>query len=246
MATRSIPSTHFFRWGDTQLPVLVMDDVHPDPHGLVQAINANSEFTHQSRDLYPGERAIASEAYRNFITQTLINTALEALHAHQAISSTSQLEGTPFCVFSRTNLPANALLPIQCIPHFDCTYDDGEGDGEVPSPMQWALVHYLFDGNFGGTGFFRHHSSQLEAITKQTQGRYQRMLNDDIHRYGKPEQVYLQSAHPLFSLEAKVEAKYNRAILYPAHVLHSGLVNDEAIIQYGGARLTANALLSLT
>ena len=230
------------RWGQGQHPVLIMDNFHPAPHELIASIKDSAEFTHQSQDLYPGVRAKASTEYTEFLRITMNDVALPLLKFQRAVDTDAKQTNSPFCLYSRANTPVKDLLPIQCIPHFDIAQDT---DPQSDQPTQWALVHYLFDAPLGGTGFFRHRSSGLEAITKQSVQRYQRMLNDDIYKSGKPKQVYLQADHPLFALQSKVEGKFNRAVLYPAHVLHTGLVDDEHIVKSGHQRLTGNALFTL-
>ena len=75
--------------------------------------------------------------------------------------------------------------------------------------------------------------------------RYQRMLDDDAHVLGVPSQQYIQASNALFELVEQVPAAYNRAILYPSNVLHTGLINPAFLHANALQRLTANSLLAL-
>lgn len=238
-----VANVNVLYWGKDNHPVLVIDDFHTDPEQLVSSVNSTAVFSHQSNDLYPGVRAPADNQYVKWIKQKLNALVLPILKHHGHIASSATLNAEPFCLYSMANLPATKLLPIQCIPHFD-TVDEVVKDSDFPT--QWALVHYLFDAPLGGTGFFCHRSSGLEAINTTTLKRYQRTLKDDIYKLGRPKQAFLQTQHLLFSLETHVEATFNRAVLYPAHVLHSGLVDEGNIMQFGQQRLTGNALMTIS
>jgi hypothetical protein len=139
------------------------------------------------------------------------------------------------CVYSVTTSNEADLLPIQCIPHFDQT-----------NPNQWAGVHYLFEQNHGGTGFFRHKRSKFESVSQSRLKPYQRMLDDDAHIHGIPSRNYIQGSNELFEMIEHISAKFNRAIFYPANVLHTGLINPELIALGHLPRLTINSLFLLS
>ena len=55
--------------------------------------------------------------------------------------------------FSLITTPAQQLSAIQTLPHFDTN-----------SPNLIAIIHYLGEGEHGGTGFFRHKKTEFETI----------------------------------------------------------------------------------
>lgn len=213
------------QWGREALPLLVIDDFHPDPDALVVQ-SEQALFIPQQHDLYPGKRAPIVGDYSTYVQQFFTTYGLRLTGYASTLSV--------FSLFSIASTTPSELLPIQCIPHFDQT-----------DPTQWALVHYLFKHDAGGTGFFRHRRSGFESITADRVMRYHRMLDDDAHRLGVPSQQYIQTSNALFELVEQVPAAYNRAILYPSNVLHTGLINPAFLNQPQLQRLTANSLLAL-
>ena len=123
--------------GNEQSPLLVVDHFIPQPETLVdyaagQQFLANSPY-------YPGVRSAAPAAYRQFMLQSLQQTLIDYFE----LPTTSL--GFSVCHFSLVTTPPEQLKLLQRIPHFDTT-----------EKHALAAVHYLYQGNQGGTAFFLH------------------------------------------------------------------------------------------
>ena len=225
-------SINLLKIGNEKQPLFVVDDFLLNPELLVEYAQQGEGFINQKTDFYPGERKPLPADYANLICQFVANTLPESLLLPTSIRVTNSL-----CALSITNQHPSTLLPIQRIPHFD-TCDS----------QQWAVLHYLCNSDCGGTGFFRHIGSGFEAITEDRNKRYQRLLEDDASTKGLPPIQYLDGDSALFKQIHAVDAKYNRALLYPSNLLHSGLIKNWASMSTEGiedTRLTANTFVGI-
>ncbi|MEL7198832.1 MAG: DUF6445 family protein [Pseudomonadota bacterium] len=134
--------------------------------------------------------------------------------------------------FSLVTKPPANLIPMQRFPHVDGT-----------DPNQIAMMLYLHETDHGGTGFFRHRSTGLEALTQENFPGYRAALENDVRRSGLPDAAYLTDGAPYFELIHKTEGTFNTAVFYRGNVLHSGLINSSAELSADPAkgRLTINA-----
>ena len=215
--------------GSEKLPLVIIDDFHPEPEVLVSyAKQRESQFCQVKQDLYPGIRLPVPDTYLNYVAAFLSQHVVSSLSS--APSRVSLQNGQ----FSIANCSPDTLLPIQRIPHVDTLKEN-----------QWAGVHYLCTEHHGGTGFFRHRQTGYESLNQQRSKRYMRVLDDQATRVGVPEAAYLQGSDDLFELIELVDVAFNRAIFYPANCLHSGVINRWQAQTFDQHRLTANVLLSL-
>lgn len=216
--------------GNGLFPLLVIDDFAVQPDNLIKQA-AQASFQADPGDYYPGIRASLPEAYISAMV-----SALKSIMQGTVLDDGPALH-CPFHAWSLTTQPEHLLKPIQCIPHFDDT-----------NPHKYAMVHYLFREELGGTSFFRHNKTGFEAITNDNQQRYMKTLGMQATSEGLPDPAYIQSSTRLFNEYHHVAAKFNRAIVYPSHMLHSGMINaDKGLSEnpkYG--RLTANMALMVS
>jgi hypothetical protein len=127
-------------------------------------------------------------------------------------------------------MPPDALGPLQRVPHFD--HADGEG---------FAIIHYLSKNPGGGTAFYRHDRTGYETMTKVRLELYGPARSQDLEEFGQA-QGY-QSGHGNgFTELGMVEARFNRAAIYPGNLLHSGLLPKNFAFSADPrlGRLTAN------
>lgn len=214
--------------GHQQTPVFTVDDFLLNDGDLISCARDISTFRHQDSDYYPGVRRSVPQEYEQLIKRwavTHFSAQLEQQKNHPEVKNVE----LSLCALSLTNQPPEKLIPIQRIPHFDTT-----------NTNQWAMVHYLCDEGFGGTGFFRHKRSGFETIVDDNQKSYFRNLADDASEYGVPEAKYLQGDSELFELLHYVEAKKNRLVIYPSNLLHSGIIKCWKALTPDQGRLTAN------
>jgi hypothetical protein len=134
--------------------------------------------------------------------------------------------------FSLVTTPPRELLPIQRLPHVDGT-----------DPRQIAMMLYLHRTGHGGTAFFRHTSTGLEALTAPDWARYAAGLQEDVGRAGLPPAAYTADGAPHFERIHAVAGHFNQAVFYRGNILHSGVIDNAAPLSADprAGRLTINA-----
>lgn len=230
MDTSERRSTHEVKLtsiGLEQHPVFVVDDFFNAPEKLLDEARSTGDFNSDKSDYYPGVRKAVNAGYTDGVCQFVLQHINPYLSEHNYATVSGSL-----CAFSIPNQSPRTLLPIQRIPHFD-----------AEDPRQWAVVHYLCGPEHGGTGFFRHRATGFEAMTEVRSKRYQRVLEDEAVTKGLPPEEYLQGSTELFEMTHAVEAKFNRAIIYPGNLFHSGLIKNWQVTSINDARLTVNSFV---
>ncbi|WP_245806156.1 DUF6445 family protein [Erythrobacter donghaensis] len=139
--------------------------------------------------------------------------------------------------YSLVTTPPAELAPIQRLPHVDGT-----------DPTQVAMMLYLHPGGpdarqAGGTAFFRHRSTGLEALTQTDFPRYAAALQADVARTGLPPAAYTTDGTPHFERTHVVPGTFNSAVFYRGNILHSGVIDNAAPLSADprAGRLTINA-----
>lgn len=204
--------------GQEQSPVIRIDNVLRDPTDLVRYAQQEAKFEAVAGNLYPGVRAALPLKY--------VEGAVRALDP--LIRQTYDIGGAKLanaeCFFSIVTTPPDALLPFQKIPHIDTSH-----------PLHFAVVHFLCGEPFGGTGFYRQAATGFEKITPAREPLLQ--LPDDAGYIDEHSSDYQQIG--------VVDAVFDRLILYPSNLLHSGAIPDgmnfSADSQIG--RLTAKFII---
>ena len=216
------------RIGNSQAPVLVIDDFHPDPQSLVAQAESQGGFSATSK-FYPGVRTRGTLEYAQ-----LVRERLRALHP-QVFGAPNDVVPTE-CNFSLVTLAAEKTVPFQRIPHFDST-----------DMQRIAVLHYLCAPHHGGTAFYRHRSTGYEIITPENVHTYGQALDQDIHRAGVPAPGYVNGSTELFERIAAYDAVFNRALVYRGTSLHSGSIPADFIPDPNPrtGRLTLNTFLEL-
>lgn len=244
---------HCIRVGESQTPVLVIDDVLPGAAALLDYAGTQA-FSADAANFYPGVRcpapagyALALQALWPLVSQIWPRSG--QCGASGGFSEGSTADGQPWramlvrqAAFAITTTAPRQLRPIQMLPHIDTAGDD-----------TLALVHYLMGSEHGGTSFYRHRSSGLERISETALPGYAAALKQEA----LAQQLHLTPGYQagdsaLFQRIGQVEAQFNRALIYPANLLHSGDIlqalsleqNPQAATPAGG-RLTVSCLLQL-
>lgn len=218
------------RIGRCGIKVSVIDNVLRDPHG-VAALGFAQSYAEDRGNLYPGVRAAVPEgfstAFRAWLTPILQRSGM--LESRQVIARDVSF-------FSVVTTASKDLLPIQRIPHYDST-----------DPNLFAAVIYLCDPKFSGTAFYRHRRTGYEEITERNVGNYKLALNADMRMHGPPRKDYINGDNVLFETVFASELKFNRAIVYPARVLHAAKIEKgfSSPKDRSEWRLTVTALLHL-
>jgi hypothetical protein len=209
--------------GQERQPLLIVDDVLADPWAMVDAARA-AEFYRPPHTNYPGLNASLPEAYY----RTIVTALRGPIEAAFGVSASAVLKFFGFFALATTSI--EAASPVQMIPHLD-----------APDPRRLAMVHYFCQGEFGGTGFFRHAATGFESVDATRQDAYAAAIEAELVQERR---AFASADTPGYALIDQAEAVFNRLIVYRGHVLHAGLLG-----RGGGAadpasgRLTANGFI---
>ena len=196
--------------GSEGAPLLVIDNLVTDPARLVhraarRTFDANSTY-------FPGIRVRAPAMY-----EALLESILKPLLPECFGIEPSRL-AFPMCHYSLVTTSPERLQFLQRVPHIDSV--DGTG---------LATVHYLFQGNWGGTAFYRHRKTGFEYIDKERWETYFRQLEAESCSSVAPSSGYINGDSALFERVGKVEAIFNRMIVYRRNSLHSGCIDSDHV-----------------
>ncbi|MFT4089765.1 MAG: DUF6445 family protein [Asticcacaulis sp.] len=213
------------RIGREQQPLLIIDNVLQNPQDMVDLAGLAS-FSKPQNSAYPGLNAEAPPAYARALA--------EALRPLMSQGFGLLPKGTLrfFSFMGLTTMGASEMRPIQRIPHFDST-----------DPYRLAVVHYFCDPAFGGTGFFRHQSTGFETVTADRVAMFDRQMSEEL-KQGVPE-VYTGLKTPYFEPLDKVDAAFNRLIVYRNNCFHAALLGGATLSDDPRkGRLTVNSFIS--
>jgi hypothetical protein len=220
------PRIQTMKIGDHQ--ALIIDNFlqHPD---IMVDIASESEFSfypgYTNRKGYPGIRAQAPADYSYNIT-----TFLEPLiKSHFDVPDQLDIRKS-ICAFSLTTMPPEELGPLQRTPHFDAS-----------TPNHIAVLLYLCDERYGGTGFYRHKATGLQQITESTREDYLDVYYEEINAKHPP-RAYFHDSNEHFTFLGMIPARYNRLVAYRGSLLHSACINPSLSIDSNPrtGRLTVN------
>lgn len=195
--------------GNEKLPLLVIDNLVSQPELLVE-FASKTNFSVNS-PYYPGVRAEAPSQYKQFVLDELEEMLIDYFEL-----KTSQLTFS-FCQYSMVTTNPSDLHLLQRIPHFDSLDKNG-----------LAAVHYLFKKDLGGTSFYRHRETQFESIDDDRRAIYFESMkkNGDSNL---PPAEYINGDTVLYERIAEQQGIYNRIIIYPRNILHSGSIPKDFI-----------------
>lgn len=242
---------HCIRVGVSQTPVLVIDELLPGAAALRDYAGTQA-FIADPANFYPGVRcaapagyALALQALWPLVSQIWPRSGESGGSGEWGGSG----DGQPWramqvrqAAFAITTTAPRHLRPIQMLPHIDTSSDD-----------TLALVHYLMSPEHGGTSFYRHRSSGLERISETALPGYAAALKQEA----LAQQLHLTPGYQagdsaLFQRIGQVEAQFNRALIYPANLLHSGDIlqalapeQERLSAEPAHGRLTVSCLLQL-
>lgn len=211
------------RFGREREPVVVIDGFS----GGIDALEAEGRAAeYAEQQMYPGLRAPADPAYLEPQLDLLMRILAEVFAIGEATVQT--------CHFSIVSRTPPALMAPQRIPHHDNT-----------SPRVVALLHYTQGPETGGTAFFRQRRTGFETVTPNRLAIYKAALMADAAEHGPPPAGYIGGETECYDRIGAVEARRDRAVLYRARTLHSGLIPqapDPARARSCG-RMTINSFL---
>lgn len=194
--------------GQEKSPLLVIDNFLKDPQQLVDFC-AKATTLEQIDTYYPGIRVAAPDIY----LQALFHY-LGPLLAEVFALSLDAIQGGR-ALYSLVTTPPEQLEPKQCLPHVDSF-----------TPGELACVHYLCTPEQGGTSFYRHKSTGYETLSNHRIEAYNQSLVDQ-GAVAKEPKSYMNGANAFFDRIAKIDALFNRIIIYPTNLLHSANISSK-------------------
>lgn len=214
------------RLGHEGQPLVVIDDFHPEPERLVEDAAARP-FAPRGK-FYPGIRAAVPAQHLQPL-QAMLADVLKGVFGYGPGAALKE------CNYSLVTTPPGELLPMQRLPHYDGT-----------AVQTIALLHYLCGPEQGGTSFYRHRSTGFETVTEDRFETYRDTLEAEIAAAGgAPHADYTRGDGDQFERIDRIEAKFNRAILYRGITLHSGNIPEGFAFSADPrrGRLTVNTFL---
>jgi hypothetical protein len=206
--------------GLEQQPLLVIDNVLADPEGFITDAT-HAEFSRPPGSAYPGVNAPIAVDFATALAESL----RPALGRGFGIDVSGALSVTGFLALATT--PAEALTPLQRIPHFDSV-----------DPLRVAVVLYLCPETFGGTAFYRHRATKFETIDRT------RVKTFAAHAQREVQQVpaaYTDATTPYYEQTGRVDAAYNRLVVYRNNAFHAAMLGRGHLSPNPrNGRLTAN------
>jgi hypothetical protein len=215
--------------GAERRPLALAEDFSLEPQSLIAFAECGEPFRAMPGDFYPGVRKPAPPQYaQNFCEQ--YGDMLRELFSLPA----SSVPRVIFSALSITTTEPHHLRPVQRVPHFDTS-----------AANQLAIIHYLCGPEHGGTSFYRHRSTGFETISQERLQHYAQTLKHEVMRQHQPLAKYMDGDDALFARIASYDARYNRALIYPSNVLHSGDIRrpSSAETPPQAARLTVSSFV---
>ncbi len=216
--------------GNEKTPLVIIDNFVNAPEDFVEFSGDGSGFSSDSKNFYPGKRKLTPESYGEQLSHNYFELLVSSFGLTGAVSAKTKLSALAI-----SDLPVNQLRPMQMVPHIDTVVNN-----------QFAVVHYLCGEEHGGTSFYRHKSTGFEVITKPLLFDYGSQLKKEaIEQQIHLQPRYMSGSNQMFELTYTVKAKFNRAIIYPSNLLHSGNINPELGLSSSpkNGRLTVTSLV---
>jgi len=188
--------------GNERAPVVVVENVWPEPQALIEAAAGKSDYSVRSL-YYPGVRSSAPPDYARAVTAQFSDVIRATFGFAGELTITDS-------TFSLVATPTEKLVAFQRVPHFDST-----------DPNRLALLHYLCGPRHGGTSFYRHRSTGIESVTDENRERYIKAVNAEVKTAGMPAARFIDGDTDMFERIARYECTFNGALIYRGRILHS-------------------------
>jgi hypothetical protein len=215
------------RFGNSQSPVVVIDDFGGSAEDIARLADALAPFT-RAANYYPGLRRILTPADRpayGYAERTCEQSAPFIAGAFD-IEEFTLLEAS----FSMVTVLPGELMLAQRAPHFDSADQN-----------YFALLHYLRVPPNSGTAFYRQRSTGIERVTDDNLAQFVSNAKADSAKLPR-DAGYIHGTNPFFEQIGAVEAIPDRMIIYQGSLLHSGIIPEDMSFSTDPrrGRLTAN------
>lgn len=225
----SINQLTYQRVGREQTDVLVLDEFLIDLDAVRQQALEAGAFGPDGVTAYPGVRSDFPREWSAGIVEVLNPLLRKSYKIPLNLKPTVAL-----AYFSLLTTPASKLKIQQCMPHIDTSRQ-----------YYYAILLYLNNGDFGGTGFFCHRPTGFERITEEKRPIYNQSSLAFMAARGLPEPQYIAGSNQHYEMIGQVDYRKNRLAVYPGNLLHSALVDESRDLGDDPAtkRLTANIFI---
>ena len=216
------------RFGDSQSPVVVIDEFSGDVESVARIAEALAPFPAINVNYYPGVRRLITRSDSDadaYVERTCRDGG-------QFIAGAFDIDNFTFveASFSIVTLRPEQLGPIQRAPHFDS-----------PDQKYYALLHYLRVPPGTGTAFYRQRSTGIERVTERNISQF--VLSAERHTATLPKDSgYIHGSDSFYEQIGMVEAVPDRMLIYQGSLLHSGVIPPDMPFSADPreGRLTAN------
>ncbi len=207
-------------------PLLVIDDFLRHPEQIVD-FAAAVPFGPPRTPAYPGVNAELPGDYLPAVFHALRPSFARGF----GLGPDMPVHVTGFLALA--TLPLAQLQPRQRIPHYDFV-----------NPGNLAVLHYLGQGQGGGTGFFRHDATGFELVDAERRDAYALHVERELLEAGDRLDSFTGPSTPNYSMIDSVDAKFNRLIVYRSASLHCALFEGAHLSDDPRTgRLTANTFV---
>ncbi|MFA4894141.1 DUF6445 family protein [Brevundimonas sp.] len=207
-------------------PLVVIDGMMAEPNRLVDFAARDCTYG-PAGAAYPGLRSPIPEVYMLNVHGALkpLLQSVFGIPVEQPMSLAAS--------FAMVTRSGREMKHNQRVPHIDRT-----GDHDL------AFVHYLCGPEFGGTSFFRHKQTGFQRLNAEREIIHDETLAKELQSQILPA-TFPDENHPLYDRMAKVDAAFDRLVVYRASMLHSPNihVDDKFSPDPRTGRLTVTAFL---
>jgi hypothetical protein len=212
--------------GREKSPVVIIDDYLSDPHKFRTGVWADHRFE-RANTFYPG----VISGMNSSVSAVMIAALRIVLDQVFGLPRDCSLGWSG--MYAIASIPPERLARRQTIPHADDI-----------SLFQVASVLYLFEEDMGGTAFYRQRRTGFERIIEDRRAVYEKCVDEECSARERMQPNYVGTMDRDYECVGSVPSKFNRMILYPSNLLHSGLVDQRAIARpLHQGRLTANLFI---
>jgi hypothetical protein len=214
-----------YRVGKEKTPLVVIDNFLQDPEALIDFCVESAAFNNAD-SFYPGLRMPAPELYLQSIHYFFGDLFAEVF----GLGKDQWLGGKS--LYSMVITPPDQLSPQQCLPHVD-SFRSGD----------LACVHFLCGEDKGGTSLYRHKSTGFERLDDVRIEQYdQKVIAEGALEHAK---AYMNGSTDSFERIASISPKFNRLLVYPGNLLHSGNIAPDFDFDPNprSGRLTLNSFI---
>ncbi|MBW8733273.1 MAG: histone acetyltransferase [Asticcacaulis sp.] len=215
--------------------IVVIDDFLSDPDFAVRQAAALAPFPDVDTNYYPGARRFVTPEDRDaFVYVDAVCQGIASVLRQIYGVERFQIREAGFSLVTRR--PHETQL-IQRVPHYDTVY-----------PVDFAVLHYLGRAPMGGTGFYRHRRTGFEVLLPHRAEAFHAALDQDLEAFGPPPPAYFNESSDVWEKIGEVEWRFNRLVVYPGSLFHSGLIADDFDFSPDPrtGRLTGNIFLHAT